>query len=84
MLRPVLLGALLAMAAGCAGTHQTRYAAEETPTVGTCVPTASRIVSKECSSVPGRSYSKADLDRTGAITTSEALRVLDPRIVVHQ
>jgi hypothetical protein len=28
--------------------------------------------------VPGRSYSQDELERTGAIDTAEALRLLDP------
>ena len=34
----------------------------------------------ECASAPGRSYSREDIERTGAITTADALRRLDPSI----
>jgi hypothetical protein len=45
-----------------------------------CLTTGTRISLKdgECANVPGRVYSKDDLDRTGATTVSEALRMLDP------
>jgi hypothetical protein len=47
--------------------------------------TASRIPSKnpDCSEV-GRSYSSDDIDRTGAATAGEALRLMDPSITVHR
>jgi hypothetical protein len=45
-----------------------------------CLKTGTRISLKqgECANVPGRVYSKDDLDSTGATTVSEALRRLDP------
>lgn len=83
MPRSVLFGLLIAaMTAGCAVTPATRYAESAPSTMNHCLATGSRIASGngECSSVPGRSYSKADLDRTGALTTAEALRMLDPAL----
>jgi len=34
----------------------------------------------ECANAPGRVYSREDIDKTGAITTKDALRRLDPSI----
>ena len=33
-----------------------------------------------CASAPGRVYTREDLERTGASTTAEALRLVDPSI----
>jgi hypothetical protein len=35
---------------------------------------------RKCVNAPGRSYSKADLDRTGATDMADALRRLDPSV----
>ncbi len=48
--------------------------------------TGSRIPRKDkndCINAPGRSYSKDDLDRTGAITVAEALERLDPSVTIR-
>ncbi len=48
--------------------------------------TGSRIVRKDkyaCLGVPGRSYDRGDLERTGAIDIGDALQSLDPSISVH-
>ena len=37
----------------------------------------------ECVAAPGRAYTREDIERTGAFTTAEALRRLDPAIRVH-
>ena len=34
----------------------------------------------QCVNAPGRSYTRADLEGTGALTTAEALRRLDPSL----
>ncbi|MBS0212051.1 MAG: hypothetical protein JSR26_02570 [Proteobacteria bacterium] len=34
----------------------------------------------ECAGSPGRTYTREDIDRTGAINTADALRRLDPSI----
>jgi hypothetical protein len=50
-----------------------------------CAPqTSSRIAanSTNCTGI-GRSYSSDDITRTGATTTGDALRLLDPAITVH-
>jgi len=47
--------------------------------------TASRIPDSAggCTAV-GRSYSSEDIQRTGAVTADEALRLLDPTVTVHR
>jgi hypothetical protein len=85
MLKPILLGACLALtAAGCAVSPETRLAAQAPkPTSLDCLQstgTRIKLGERECSAATGRSYSKDDLDRTGAATTAEALRRLDPSI----
>lgn len=47
--------------------------------------TGSRIPEStgDCSAF-GRSYSNEDIQRTGAVTPDEALRLLDPTIIVHR
>lgn len=37
---------------------------------------------KGCTGAPGESYSRADIDRTGAVDTADALRRLSPRVTV--
>lgn len=46
--------------------------------------TGSRIRPKagECLPVDGRTYSRRDIERTGARNTADALRMLDPRITI--
>jgi hypothetical protein len=39
-----------------------------------------RSSASECVGAPGRVHVKSDLDRTGATTVAEALRLIDPRI----
>ena len=78
--------AMLALA-GCASNPQgdQRVAQNATATPKTnisCIKdTGSRIKPKEgeCRG-PGRTYSREDLDRTGAFDTAEALRKLDPSL----
>ncbi|MEL1265104.1 hypothetical protein [Pseudoxanthomonas putridarboris] len=41
---------------------------------------AQRDGKQRCTSLPGRSYSKEDLDRTGHTNLADALRTLDPSI----
>ena len=45
--------------------------------------TGSRLKSRDkngCNGLPGRSYTKADLELTGATTVAEALQRLDPSV----
>jgi hypothetical protein len=47
--------------------------------------TGSRINRQDrhgCNGLAGSSYTREDLDRTGAMTTAEALERLDPRITI--
>lgn len=37
-----------------------------------------------CNGLPGRSYDKDDIDRTGALTVGEALQLLDPSIQIRR
>jgi len=37
----------------------------------------------ECVAAPGHAYTREDIERTGAITTSEALRQLDPSVRIR-
>lgn len=37
-----------------------------------------------CTGAPGQSYSREDIDRTGATDTGEAIRRLSPRATVHR
>jgi outer membrane cobalamin receptor len=51
---------------------------------GACV-TASRITSSsEPCSAAGRAYTDKDIQRTGATTAAEALRLLDPSITISR
>lgn len=83
VLRSVLLAAALSTVAGCSiapRAQESRY----TETTPSCVSsTASRIPSKDCAA-PGRAYSGEDIQRTGAPTTADALRMLDPSITVSR
>ncbi|MGH8540359.1 MAG: hypothetical protein ACRETW_07640 [Stenotrophobium sp.] len=47
--------------------------------------TGSLILPKNggCLNVPGRAYTREDIERTGAITTSGALQMLDPSITIR-
>jgi hypothetical protein len=86
MLKSILLVALVAIAAAaCTTTPANQYAESSAPATKYCLTTGTRIVSKddECSSPAGRSYSKSDIDRTGALTTADALRTLDPSISIR-
>ena len=47
--------------------------------------TGSRIAGNNANCAAfGRSYSREDIDRTGATTADEALRLMDPSITVHR
>lgn len=90
---PLAIAAAL-LAAGCAGqpsrddaaaksaTEPTQTSAAETPP--NCMQdTGSRIRRSEdrpCVAAPGSVYTREDIERSGATTTSEALRRLSPSI----
>jgi hypothetical protein len=87
----LLLGALVAaVATGCATqpqTSETRLAAESTRTAALrehCVRDTGTRIKRPPDEVacirPGRSYSKEEIDSTGAISLAEALHRLDPSL----
>jgi hypothetical protein len=84
----IAIAAVLMFAACTAGGAGVKpnNAAAQTPGQNLACPnqTGSRIPRSptDCSAV-GRSYSSDDLNRTGATTTGEALRLLDPSVTVH-
>lgn len=85
MLKQLLLGLFAACLAGCAVNPTASLDASTAAIDRTCLTeTGTRIQTKEgeCSTVAGRSYSKRELDRTGAYTTGEALRMLDPSVTI--
>lgn len=71
--------------AGCASASGTKPRATVTQNPDCLTSTVSRIpvTSPDCAPV-GRSYSSEDIERTGASSPGEALRLLDPSITVHQ
>ncbi len=78
-------GCAVAVLAGCATAQAPLDVAARTATPAprlNCLTTGTRIALKpdQCALVPGRTFSKDDLDRTGAIDTAEALRMLDPSL----
>jgi hypothetical protein len=91
MKRPFTLSLLVAaaLAAGCATTPEpaaidsvaANAAGKGKNPIGCVQDTGSRIKQKpgDCRG-PGRSYSRDELDRTGAIDTAEALKRLDPSL----
>jgi hypothetical protein len=83
MMKRILLGSIVALGAGCAHTPPATPPYQATEAAAPCVKTGSRLPSENCSTAPGRSYTKDDVDRTGAITTQDALRQLDPSITIH-
>jgi hypothetical protein len=80
MLKPALLVVTCILVAGCSNTPE--VFTETTPSgINNCLTTGTHIVSKQrgCSYAAGRSYSRADVEATGA-TTAGALVALDPAI----
>ena len=84
MVKTLLIGALAALAtAGCAVAPTAQQATDtQVATNEPCIKTGSRIAVKDgdCSPHPGRTYSREELDRTGAFDVAEALQRLDPAI----
>ena len=90
MLKELVLGACLVLAlAACTTPSPTRESPKSASlaparTPG-CVPdTATRIAVKEhdCAGF-GRTYTREDIERTGATDAAQALRLLDPALQVH-
>ncbi len=86
MRKRILIGACTAFVlAACAHTPPATSdlaAAPVAPPRADCLTTGTRIPlgEGECAMQPGRAYSGEELKRTGAMTTLEALRMLDPAI----
>ena len=71
-----------------AGTAPVADATKEPVSERYCLrETGSRIVAqqnakgqKRCNALPGRAYTREDLDRTGQVNIADALRTLDPAV----
>jgi hypothetical protein len=86
MQKALMMAVCLACATGCATTGSrvpadSRVASAAAPELS-CNQTGSRIRLKDdsCPIGPSRVYSREDIERTGAMTLGEALRLLDPAI----
>jgi len=74
------MAAALIVLAGCTSTAPHRTAAvQKYP-----CPTASHLPQGAAPCAAGRTYSGADLDRTGEINPGDALQKLDPSIVIER
>jgi uncharacterized lipoprotein YajG len=88
MTKPVrvigIIASLLILAACAATTPNTKpQTAASVAQNPTCVKqTGSRIPADDASCRPGRAYSSDDINRTGATSAGDALRLLDPSITV--
>jgi hypothetical protein len=82
-LRP--LGAIAAglLLVGCTAATVKPQPAAAARNDRACV-TGTRISSSEPCASPGRVYTDKDIQSTGATTTAEALRLLDPSITVSR
>jgi hypothetical protein len=88
MLKALVLGTLTAgLLAACAATPPAPDTVVADRTAATaprvnCLTTGTRIALKdgECANVAGRVFSQDELQRTGAINTAQALRMLDPSL----
>jgi hypothetical protein len=82
-------GVLAAVAlSACASTPPatgTRAATAHNAPAVSCVatPTGQLAPPRDCAGW-GHTWTQQDIDRSGAATTSDALRLLDPTITVHQ
>lgn len=80
---------ILSACAATSANTKPKTAAAEGQNSDCVTQTASRIAAMNSGnrancSASGRSYSRTDIDRTGATTAGEALRLLDPSITVRQ
>jgi hypothetical protein len=85
MLNKLLAAGWLALAlAACAGAppRDTTKSAAATAPAGCVGETGSRIPQDACAGI-GRSYTQEEIQRTGAVDTGQALRLLDPALRVH-
>lgn len=66
---------------GCAASTGVQHTANAPPSP--CLKdTGSRLPATGETCIPGRSYSKSDIDETGATTAGGALRLLDPSVTI--
>ena len=80
--------ATVVILAACAATNEKPKAAASgsiAQNPACLTQTGSRIAGNNanCSAI-GRSYSSDDINRTGATSADEALRLLDPSVTVHR
>jgi hypothetical protein len=81
-----MLGAVLCTPIALADDSKPASQPAHASAPSTCVhDTGTRIKPPpgECSTSPGRSYSKEDLDRTGKTSVAGALRNLSPSLTIH-
>ena len=57
-----------------------RFCLRETGSHLHAITTYHKQSAVECAKAPGRAYTREDIERTGAATTADALRRLDPSI----
>ncbi len=87
-LRHLITAAVALILAACAATTTNVHPKTDAPVAAqnpACLTqTGSRLTGdgKHCSAF-GRSYSNTDIDRTGATTADDALRLLDPSITTR-
>jgi hypothetical protein len=85
----LILGGLVLCVVGCASSSPTRGPATDKtanrPPAGCVLHTGSRIPASpgECTAL-GNTWSKTDIDQTGATVAGQALRLLDPTVTVTQ
>jgi hypothetical protein len=76
----VLAGAALF---GCATQNAKPNSAAAAQNPACLTDTGTRVTDTQCRTY-GRSYSSADIDRTGKISAADALATLDPSVTVHR
>ncbi|MGB6353341.1 MAG: hypothetical protein WBF21_05135 [Steroidobacteraceae bacterium] len=68
---------------GCAmPSARTSAATARNSSCLTSTGTRVQVAGSDCSAI-GRAYSSEDIDRTGATTTADALRLMDPSVTIH-
>lgn len=79
-----IIASLLILAACAATTPNTKLqtAASVAQNPACVKQTGSRISTDDANCRPGHAYSSDDINRTGATSTGDALRLLDPSITV--
>jgi len=67
---------------GCASTAQNAKPNSAAQNPACLTDTGTRVTDTQCRGY-GRSYSSADIDRTGKTSAGDALATLDPSVTVH-